>query len=249
MFRDPGAGVRPIPPPAPPTRRTPIHISDTVKLEVSKIVEQVAFVDRSLSLGLWTSEASKQDWKHDLGVMRAFDDLEHVRLELLAADQTVVCEFRLAFNSRAGGPRRLDSGQGVEIPLIERCLIAGQRVVITRRGREAQYKDLLKIRWGPAETLRKQDGDAFESEHAHAITGGRQRGEFYVGTTARHRLVVTQTGTKGYAFAKDLDLGVDDIFLLPKFAPAGLLFHPGQQLTAVVVQVPRGLQARNIQAA
>lgn len=249
FFGGPGAGARPMPPPAPHTRRTPRHISDAVKLEVSKAIEQLAFVDRSLSLGLWPSEASKQDWKHDLSVMRAFDDLEHVRLEVLAADQRVLCEFRLAFNGSAGGPRRIDSGRGVEIPLIARRLIAGQRVIIERRGREAQYKDLLKIRWSPAETLRKQDGDTFESEHTHAITGGRQHGEVYVDPAARHRLIVTQTGTKGYAFAKDLDLGVDGVFLLPKFAPAGLQFYPGQQLTAVVVQVPRGFQARNIQAA
>lgn len=224
-------------------------IPDAVKLEVSKAIQQLAFVDRSYHLGLWSSDAAKEDWKHDLGLMRACDDLEYVCLELLAADHTVLCEFRLTFNGSARGARMTDSGQGIELPVLDRRLVAQGRCILQRHGRETQYKDLLKIRWSPAETLRKRAGDSYASEHAAKITGGRQDGTFHVAAEARHRLIVTQNGTQGYAFAKDLDLGADGIFLLPKFAPVGLQFQPGQQLTAVIVQTPRGFQARNIQAA
>jgi hypothetical protein len=226
-----------------------MHILESIKLEVSKAIEQLAFIDRSYNLGLWPSDASKHDWKHDLAIMRAFDDLEYICLELLAADNTVLGEFRPAFNGSMRGLRVIDSARGVELPILNRRLISGQRALLQRRGHEAQYRHLLRIPWSPAETLRKRAGDVYKSEPASATTAGRLNGAIHVGAEARHRLVVTQIGTKGYAFARDLDLGADGIFLHPKFAPVGMQFRIGQRLTSVIVQTPRGLQARNIQAA
>lgn len=224
-------------------------IPESIQLEVSKAIEQLALVDKTYNLGLWPTEVSKQEWKHDLSVMRYFDDLEHVRLELLAADNTVLCEFRLAFNGSARGQQFTDSAKGVEVPLIDRRLVASQRAIVQWKGRQDQYKHLLRMPWSSAATLPRRTGDTYESEHAARITGGRQHGMFHVAAEARHRLVVTQVGTKGYAFAKDLDLNLDGVFLHQNWAPAGWQFRPGQQVTALVIQTPKGLQTRKIQVA
>jgi hypothetical protein len=223
-----------------------MSMPDTLGLEVSKAIEQIAFIARSYALSLWTSDANKADWKHDLTVMHRHGDLEHVRLELLAADQTVLFEFKIRFTGSGGGERLADTGQGVELPVLDRRRVAGHRLIVQQLGHVAGYRHLLRMPWQSAATLPKRAGDAFESEHARKITGGRQHGLFHVPAEARHRLLITRVGDRGFAFARDLDLGVEGVFLHAKFALQGFEFRPGRHVTAVVVQTPRGLQARNI---
>jgi len=224
-------------------------IDKSIQLEVSKAVEQLAFVDRSYGLRVWPNEESKQAWKHDLGLMRAFGDLDHVRLELLAADKSVLCEFRINFNGKPNGQGIVDHADGVELPLLHRHQIADSRVIVQHRERNGQYRHLLHLKWATAETLRRRPGAAYDSEHASKITGGRQTGRFHVGNEARHNLVITHAGRRNYAFARDLDLRVNGVFLHRTHAPAGVQFQPGMRITAVVVQTPLGFQARNIQLA
>ena len=65
---------------------------------------------------------------------------------------------------------------------------------------------------------------------------------------AMHRLVVTPVGARGFAFAKDLELGTT-VFLHCSHAPAKFKFEVGRKLVATVVQTPEGFEARNIQPA
>jgi len=103
--------------------------------------------------------------------------------------------------------------------------------------------------WGPAASLPKSAGSTYASEHAASITGGRQAAAFHVTHAARHRLVVTQTGTKGFFFAKDLDLDRDHVFGFVKHLPLGFDVRVGATFTALVIGTPRGLQARSIESA
>jgi hypothetical protein len=224
-------------------------IPNQIQLEVSKAVEQLAFVDRSYNLGIWGSETVKNDWKHDLGVMRTFGDLSHVRLELLASDKTVLFDFGIDFRDRRNGARTLDSAKGVELLVFDRRLTAGHRVVVEPYRSVEQYRQHLRMAWNGVERLAKRPGGTIQSEHTQRITGGRQQGTMHISSEARHNLVVTRTGSNGYAFASDLDLGIDGVFLHRNFAAPGCIFRTGQRLTAVVIQTPRGFQARNIRMA
>ncbi len=221
-------------------------ISESVKLEAEKAIEQLRFVDRSYNLGIWPDCQAKGTWVNDIALMREFDDLTSIRLELLGSDQMVLFEFKIDFNGPGNAGRLFDPGRGVELPLVDRGQVAGHRVVVERRGRDAAYRSFLRMRWAGAEQLRKRAGSSFGSEHTRKITGGRQQGSFHVGDEARHRLVVTQTGSRGFAFARDLDTGQEGIFLHSANARPGLTFQVGQNLSAILVTVPSGIQGRSI---
>lgn len=226
-----------------------MEIPKPTQLEVSKALRQFFFLDQTYNLGIWRTEQSKAEWQHDLCVKRLYDDLKHITLELLAADHTVPYFYRVDFNGAPTMVRTVDSAEGVEAPVLpDMRTIADKRVIIGHHGKESQYRHLLLKKWGPAETLVKRGGDTYASEHAAKITGGRQAGSFHVAADARHRLVVTRTGPR-YHFADDLDLKMTKVFMHPKFAPPGFQFYVGQRLTAIVVAVPKGFQARCIQAA
>jgi hypothetical protein len=77
---------------------------------------------------------------------------------------------------------------------------------------------------------------------------GRQVAAFHVSDVARHQLVVTQTGTRGFFFAKDLNLDRDGVFVLVKHLPPTFVVRVGARFTALVIATPRGLQARSINA-
>lgn len=222
-------------------------VPNLAMLEASKALAALALADRTYALRVWSDAAHVAGYKHDLALMFAHEDLEHVRLELLAADNTVLAELRIIFaGSALGYQRDIDSGNGFEIPVLDRHRVVGHRIVVQRRGKDAGYRQWLQIAWGPAETLALRPGTAYTSQHQRRITGGRQNGTFHVASEDRHRLRVTQTGKKGFAFATDLNLGLERVFLHRAYAPSGLSFRYGQLLTAVVVQTPAGFQARAI---
>lgn len=230
-----------------------MNIPQCIELEISKAIDQLAFADRTYDLGAptWPTNESKADWKHDLAVMRMFGDLKDIRLELLATDRTVPFEFRISFNGVSTGGASVDRARGVEIPVLPvavRAAVTDKRVVIGHCGKEAQYRHLLRKNWSPATSHAKRAGDTYRSSHCEAITGGRETGSFHVAADARHSLAVYRCGVRGYAFAKAPELGMADVHLRAEHAPPGFRFYPGQQLTAIIVQTPRGLQARNIQA-
>lgn len=229
---------------------TPKHI----ELEISKAIEQLVFADQTYSLGapIWPTNASKADWKHDLAVMRMFGDLKDVALQFLAADRTVPWEYRISFNGAPTVERQIDFAKGMEIPVLSadlRVAVTDKRVVIGHHGKEAEYRHLLRKNWSPAAKHAKRKGDTYGSSHCAAITGGRETGNFHVAADARHRLVVYRCGVHGFAFAKAPELSMADVHLRTEHASPGFRFFSGQQLTAIIVQTPRGLQGRAIRAA
>ena len=62
---------------------------------------------------------------------------------------------------------------------------------------------------------------------------------------AMHRLVVTPVGARGFAFAKDLELGTT-VFLHCSHAPAKFKFEVGRKLVATVVQRSHGTHGAHI---
>jgi hypothetical protein len=213
---------------------------------VKKVVSQFDLVARSYNLPIWAPQTAA-DHQHDWSVMLAHGDLQSASLELLGADKTVLFEFKIRFEGQKPKAPLIDSAAGLELPVLDRAAVAGHRLIIQQNGREAAYRHLLKMTWSPAQTLHKRPGDTFASEHARKITGGRQTANVHISAEARQRLVVTQTGDNGYAFGDVPSKGWKGIFLHRKFAPPGFQFRIGQQLLAVCVQTPRGLQARAIQ--
>src|SRR5207237_841773 len=101
--------------------------------------------------------------------------------------------------TRANG-KKVDTGKGVELPMLDRRLVGSKRLIIQRNGRDAAYKHLLKLNWSDAPTFEKAAGAEYGSDHATAISGGRQTAVFHVANVARHRFAITQVGTKGYGF-------------------------------------------------
>ncbi len=242
----PQLGLRPRPQPASRPKPLAAHIRPETGLMVSKAIAQFDFVNRAWNLNLWRDAANKAEWQHDLKVMLDHRDLSDIGLEVLSHDDRVIFRDKIHFGSQAKAPRH-DTAGGVELPLLDRSAIKSARIVVWRLGNGAACRHLLKLPWESAAEIPEQPGDRIVSEHAAAITGGRQTGELHVGASARHRIEVTQTGDRQFAFARDLDhIGLTHIFLHTKFAPPGFVFRVGQQLTAVLIAGPKGIQARSI---
>jgi hypothetical protein len=224
-----------------PVTHTPV----AAEMSAKKVTSQFGTIGRSYDLPLWSKE-EKQNYEHDFAVMLAHGDLESIRLELLAQDNSVLFEFKIQFPGQRVAKKLFDYSSGVELPVIDRQAVAKHRIVLQQHGKMDNYRYMLKVNWGPAETLHKRPGDAFPSEHARKITGGRQEAGFHVSSEVRERLTVTQTGNGAFAFAEAAARGWRGIFLHRRFAPQGFQFRIGQQVTALLVQTPRGIQARAI---
>jgi hypothetical protein len=218
------------------------------ELAIGKMVHQLSFIDRSYGLGLFPT--GTEHFAHDLTVMHAHRDLSSVCLQLLSENETVIFGFKVEFSRNAPSLGQFrDAACGIEVPVLIQKDIKTSRLLVTRKGGQQPYRDQLKLNWTPAQQKSQATGTAFRSQHAEKITGGRQNASFHVASEQEHQLVVVQTGTRGFAFARDVTLGVDAVYCHAEFAPAGHVFHIGQKLVAVVVQTPKGLQARNIRPA
>ena len=223
-------------------------MNNPARIAVEEAMKQLDFIARSFNLDLYPI-ANRQDLVDDLVVMLEHADLEYVMIQLLDARSTIRFEFRIEFaaDGRRGDLR--DSAAGVEVPVLPSGLITSLRLLASRHRKMDLYRHLLKNpNWSPAPSLPRDAGDLIEPEHIRCVTGGQQQGRMFVDAGARHRIVVTHVHPT-YAFGRDLTLGLDGVFLLSKFAAPGLKFLPGLNLQAVVVQTPRGLQARAIQPA
>jgi hypothetical protein len=112
-------------------------------------VYQLDFFARSLQLPEWPSPEHVALWKDDLGVMRAFNDLKQVNLELLDADGAILHEFQITFGQASvTGPRLADSAQGVEVIVLspeQRRQIKQHRFVVHYHRGDRSYKHLLKL--------------------------------------------------------------------------------------------------------
>lgn len=237
------------------TTSPPAAISESVALEISKTLYQLSFWSRHYNLSLWSDQAHQLKLKHDLELMRQHGDLERVSLELLDSNNKVLHEFRLSYEHKPLPLSKLkDSGEGVEVPVLkpeDHRRVAGHRMLVRRRGRESAYRHQLELNWGSAPALLRGQQQQYESEHASRITGGRLRGQFRIDANAQHLLRITQAGQRGYAFASAVEAqcNLQSVFCHERYARQGVSFQPGSLIRAVVVQTPRGLQARNIEAA
>jgi hypothetical protein len=223
-------------------------MNQIARIAAEKAVRQLDFTARSYHLNNWFQGDSHRNLVDDLATLLENNVLENIRLELRDEKSTVRFEFRIDFGADGQLKDLRDSAAGVEVPVLPPGLVAGFRLLVSPWPKIVRYVHLLKINWGPAETLPKEAGDHIESEHARKITGGRQKGTIFIDSSARHHLEVRDVLPR-FAFGRDLTLGLDGIFLLEKYAPQGLKFHRGMRLTAVVIQTPRGLQARAIRPA
>jgi hypothetical protein len=222
----------------------PVTDDASVVLGVSKAVRQLEII--AAAYGLTVLDGAIGDLQADLFQMIRHQDLTNLRFELLGRDGRIAFEFKVEFDAdKSAGGKAAESG-GIEIPVLRRDLIAGRRLVVNRKGADGDYKHLLKLPWGTAKVIPKNQGSAYASAHASKITGGRQAASFHVSDAARHRFVITQTGKKGFAFAKDLVTNRDGIFLLVKDWPDDASeLRIGTVFTGLLISVPKGLQIRN----
>jgi cold shock CspA family protein len=246
-----GKQTPPAPPPPPtPTIRPPVPapfiMPEPVRLEAEKAIHTLTLVDRAYHLGIWSSPEEKAKWLNDIGVFLAFDNLHSISLELLGEDKTVVAEVKINFgqhaNAQGGG-----LASGTEVPVLDKKLVTGHRVLVQHKnGNAAQYQHLLKFNWSPAETLRRRQGDEFANSQARK-TGGRQTGSIFASKDSRHTLVVTRPiGSKGFGFADCPDLGLTGVLLHVRHLRGATALRLGQRLTAQIVQLPQGIQAREV---
>ena len=220
-------------------------IPPPIRLAVSKALRQMAFIERSYSLKALPSDVDAL--AHDIGLMALHGDLKEISLELLDSQHKVLFDFRVHFNGDQPGHVPLDSARGIEVPVMDIRRIAGARFVVQRRMRSLPYARLLRLAWSDAQTLDRVPSDTIDSEHAAKITVGRQQAAFHVSQQFRWTLVVTRSGTHGFAFGRDVSGRVPaEVFLHRRYATAGCNFEPGKRLTALVIQTPLGLQARAI---
>lgn len=246
FYRNPTPPLAPAPSPAP---KADFAMPKPVQLEVGKAIHTLGLVDRAYNLRIWTSAEEKAKWLNDLGVFLAFNNLNSVSLELLGNDKSVVAEVKVNFGQHANG-KAGGSPSGTEVPMLDRKLVAGHRVLVQHKnGNAPQYQHLLKFNWSSAETLRRRNGDVFAISQARK-TGGRQSGSIFASKDSRHTLVVTRPiGNKGFGFADCPALGLTGVLLHVRHMRIAKDLRLGQRITAQLIQLPVGIQAREVRPA
>lgn len=193
----------------------------------------------------WDDAADRENYVHDLAVMLHHGDLEMASLELVALDQTVLYRHRVLFQTTRCA-RCVDAAGGIELPLIPRESVADSRILLRPTRRIDTYRHQLRCKWGRASRLADQDGGQFTSEHTRFTNGGWTDAQVFVADRARHSArVINVSRGKDYAFARDVALA-SDVFLHRNQCDKPFDFQPGQRITFVVIQTPRGFQGRNI---
>ena len=235
----------PSPTPA-PTPRPPFVIPERAKSEAREAIHTLQLVDTSYGLGIWPTPEEKEKWLNDIAVFLAFDNLNSISLELLGADKTVVAEVKINFGQHANG-KTARVPKGKEVPLIDRKLVAAHRVLVQwKQASPEQYRHLLRMNWRTAETLRRRHGDEFANNQARK-TDGRQTGSIFASKDSRHTLVVTRPiGSKGFGFADCPDLKLTGVLLHIRHLRGVSGLRLGQRVTAQIVQLPQGIQAREV---
>ncbi len=162
------------------------------------------------------------DLGHDLALMLADDDLTDARLELLGPGNTLVWAFWPDARPEAW-------------PVLAPGVVSAGRLVVDRRGRDAAYRDRLRLQWGGCTRAHADAADDL----------GGNDGRFRVGSANRVVVVVQRAGPR-FAFGSCAELGLHNIFLLPAHAPRGWRFAPGQRIHCTLVSTRDGIQARAI---
>lgn len=242
----------PNPPPQPfdeepPTMRDTIPtFSADVGLAIDKALWQLHFIADNYALTLFKDEQHQIEFRHDLMLMLQYQDLTHIKLELLDAECTIIFAFTVRFTGQRIEKGLSDSAQGIEVPLLNGAQIVHHRLVVGRQAHASEYQRWLKRRWSNAETLDSRTDQRYASEHARHITGGRQEAEFRVGDRFRHHLTVVRCGRR-FAFGEAEAFTAASVFIPLNQVPADCQLRPGMRISAIIVQSPRGLQARCVQ--
>jgi len=225
---------------------------DPVRMQVEKAVRALEFVAHRLGRSLFASEEERAKWMHDLEVIRRLNNLKAIAAEYIGADKTVLFEHEIGFspNGHAKGIV-IDSAGGVELPVFPREIVREHRVVMREhdQAQRSLYQHLLTVNWTTVECLKKAKGTSVHSEHHAKITRGNNTASLFVSELARHHGRITYVAEgRGFAFADDETLG-HAVWLHVCHAPKGFVFRQGERVSYVVVDVPKGLQGRDIRAA
>jgi hypothetical protein len=224
--------------PAPPPAALPTAAQTE---SIRKAVSALRLISRSYRLNLYVARPGAwEDFAHDVAVMLANNDLDSIRLRVFRQGGAVIYQHAIRFDQPSRG-RETNPAAGLELPVISPELIGGSDLIVSHLGKDnTSYKTLLKLPWAAATPRQLAQGATVPTKHGRS-TGHDAR--FTVTNEARVRLVVHRVGAKGYAFAEDPN--GQSVFV---YAPAAKV-QVGQTLSAILVQTPKGLQARAIEFA
>lgn len=216
------------------------------QLDAEKTLAAFQFILKSLGQPLpWKTPPERSAYLHDLVVMLQHGDLETASLELLGRDQTILFRHRVQFGAGGSRPAR-DPAWGIELPLLSRAQIADHRILVEPAAHIGTYRHQLRLNWTSAKRLRERPGSRFESQHTRRITAQRMTAQVFVTEEARCRGTIYHVSPAGdYAFARHPNLPAD-VFLHLYQCDQPLQFQPGQEVSFIPVQTPRGVQGRNI---
>lgn len=190
----------------------------------------------------------RENLVHDLAVKLANKNLESVTLSLLDGAGRVACHQTISFK---GGPHQvMDAGTGgQELPVLPPGTVVSHELTVSNvQTGESHYQHHLKWNWTPASERNVLRGADWSTEAHAAITGGRQSGKVHVTGEARQRLIVTRPiGERQYGFACCPALGMEGILLHRRHLTSQATLRFGQEVTAFLVQCPKGIQARLIE--
>lgn len=231
--------------PAPARRPSPCIPKAHQRLLAQKLVGQMRTIDRTYDLKLL---ADIEAWVNDLAVMMANNDFTGISAELLDNSGKVFYAHRIDVIERHGKPELYSDG-GMALPILDRSRLGKARIVVHRKcDNQSSYASLLKLNWSNVERAERESGKSFSDTHANKTTGGHGKATVHVGDSLRVELTIIRSGGKGFAFATD-ESGNLAVFCHAKHAPDGYQFKVGSKISAVLVQLPKGIQAREIQPA
>lgn len=229
------------------------QVSDVVKLQVAKAIGSLDLVARKMNRRLFASRAQRDNVVHDLEVLRMVGNLQSMTAEYLAGNDSVVLAQTIEFSPNGNGRngKFVDSARGVELPVFPPGLIVNHEFSVSWNDRCQQelLQHLLKINWSDKSERTRAKGTEIPLKHHEKITGGQNGGTIFVSDLARHFGRVTYVAEgRGFAFAMDETLG-QSVWLHVSHASKGFTFKKGARVSFVVVDVPAGLQGRDIRRA
>jgi cold shock CspA family protein len=231
------------------------QVSNVAKLQVAKAIGSLDFVAKKMNRRLFSSREQWANVVHDMEVLRMVGNLRSVTAEFLGGNGSVVLaqtiEFSLNGNGNGHG-KLIDSACGVEVPIIPPGLIVNHEFSISwnDRSQHELVRHLLKNSWCDKPETTKAKGTEIPLKHHEKITGGQNGGKIFVSDMARHfgRVMYVAEG-RGFAFALDETLGKSVWLHISHVARRnGFAFKKGARVSFVVVDVPAGLQGRDIRS-
>jgi cold shock CspA family protein len=186
------------------------------------------------------------DMVNDLAVMLEHDSLTAVSLKFHRPTTTrdVLAEYNYALH--AGSPRfHLDDAQGLGIvPLTPPFEMA---LTVNRDARGGIYAGRLRLNWSDAPQYARHNGHEHQDGNTASRTGGRASKQVFMDDGLRRPgRVKSYSPARQYGFITGGD-GVDLFFHISNVR--GFQPRCGQAVTFLPLVTPRGIQAKDVQAA